>query len=175
MDDPVTCIRQRAADKFATYLDNPDLGRKLEILVWNHTLARCRADHIPLEWPTTHLGDTVRSRYTQKVMALGYFNLRTNEDLAAKVAAGDITLRKLVGMTPYQMNPQLWDPIFDKVAYKQLRRQLTVDVDSAPDGAFTCGKCKSKKTTFYQMQTRSADEPMTCFIQCLACGKRWKS
>ena len=41
-------------------------------------------------------------------------------------------------------------------------------------GIFTCGKCKSQNTTYYEMQTRSADEPMTAFITCLKCGKRWK-
>jgi transcription elongation factor S-II len=39
---------------------------------------------------------------------------------------------------------------------------------------FTCGKCKQKKCTYYQLQTRSADEPMTTFVQCVNCGNRWK-
>jgi len=75
------------------------------------------------------------------------------------------------------------------------------------EGVFKCGRCKSKKTTYYQMQTRcevlllatsglrsradtfsvrfktslltqsqrrSADEPMTTFVTCLECEKRWK-
>lgn len=42
------------------------------------------------------------------------------------------------------------------------------------DSFFTCHKCKSKKTSYYQMQTRGADEPMTNFIECLACGYQWK-
>ncbi len=40
---------------------------------------------------------------------------------------------------------------------------------------FKCKRCKSRKTTYYEMQTRSADEPMTIFITCLTCGNRWKS
>jgi transcription elongation factor S-II len=39
---------------------------------------------------------------------------------------------------------------------------------------FTCGRCKSVKTTSTQKQTRSADEPMTVFVLCLNCGNRWK-
>jgi transcription elongation factor S-II len=41
-------------------------------------------------------------------------------------------------------------------------------------GMFTCGKCKGEKTTYFQMQTRSSDEPMTTFVTCLQCGNRWK-
>jgi len=41
-------------------------------------------------------------------------------------------------------------------------------------GMFTCGKCKGTQTTYFQMQTRSSDEPMTTFARCLTCGNRWK-
>lgn len=41
-------------------------------------------------------------------------------------------------------------------------------------GMFTCGKCKGTKTTYFQMQTRSSDEPMTTFVTCITCNNRWK-
>jgi hypothetical protein len=42
------------------------------------------------------------------------------------------------------------------------------------EGMFKCRKCGSKKTRYYQMQTRSADEPMTTYVTCTACGLKWK-
>ena len=39
---------------------------------------------------------------------------------------------------------------------------------------YTCRKCKSKECSYYQLQTRSADEPMTTFVTCIKCGNRWK-
>ena len=39
---------------------------------------------------------------------------------------------------------------------------------------FKCNKCGQRKTTYTQLQTRSADEPMTTFVLCLECGNRWK-
>ncbi len=42
-------------------------------------------------------------------------------------------------------------------------------------GMFVCKKCKSNKTTYYPLQTRGADEPMTNFVSCLGCGHQWKS
>ena len=39
---------------------------------------------------------------------------------------------------------------------------------------FKCRKCGSRETSYYEVQTRSADEPMTQFITCLKCDNRWK-
>ena len=41
-------------------------------------------------------------------------------------------------------------------------------------GAKKCRKCGSRSTSYYEVQTRSADEPMTQFITCLDCNNRWK-
>lgn len=40
--------------------------------------------------------------------------------------------------------------------------------------AFRCGKCRERQCSYYQMQTRSADEPMTTFVRCVKCGNRWR-
>jgi DNA-directed RNA polymerase subunit M/transcription elongation factor TFIIS len=39
---------------------------------------------------------------------------------------------------------------------------------------FKCRRCGKRECTYYELQTRSADEPMTCFISCLNCGKEWR-
>ena len=46
-------------------------------------------------------------------------------------------------------------------------------MQSATD-QFSCPRCKARKANYVQVQTRSADEPMTTFITCLECGKKWK-
>ena len=73
---------------------------------------------------------------------------------------------------------------------KQLDDQNTKNIENPPKGkpsdAYTCGKCRKNKLlqhdenrgknlTQYEMQTRSSDEPMTVFVQCLDCGSRWKT
>eukprot|EP00457_Paulinella_chromatophora_P010015 gb/GEZN01010099.1/.p1 GENE.gb/GEZN01010099.1/~~gb/GEZN01010099.1/.p1 ORF type:complete len:362 (-),score=75.41 gb/GEZN01010099.1/:146-1231(-) len=55
-------------------------------------------------------------------------------------------------------------------------RRTDWDAEAGATDLFECGKCKQTKTTYHQLQTRSADEPMTTFVTCLnqACGHRWR-
>lgn len=53
------------------------------------------------------------------------------------------------------------------------KSKLYVVEEVTNDGAHFCGKCRTYKTVYYQLQTRSADEPMTTYVQCV-CGNRWK-
>ena len=54
----------------------------------------------------------------------------------------------------------------DKLKY-ELKPEAMTD-------AFKCRKCGSRSTSYYEVQTRSADEPMTQFITCLDCNNHWK-
>jgi transcription elongation factor S-II len=44
----------------------------------------------------------------------------------------------------------------------------------AATDAFKCPRCKQRQCTYFQLQTRSADEPMTTFVTCVVCNNRWK-
>lgn len=57
---------------------------------------------------------------------------------------------------------------------RDLEREQVAAQDANYEGLFKCGKCKSKKTRYYQLQTRSADEPMTTYVTCIDCGSKWK-
>mmetsp|Transcript_1945 Transcript_1945/g.2714 ORF Transcript_1945/g.2714 Transcript_1945/m.2714 type:complete len:105 (+) Transcript_1945:760-1074(+) len=57
---------------------------------------------------------------------------------------------------------------------KKINEMCGIKGDLLQASLFTCGRCKSIKTTSTQKQTRSADEPMTVFVLCTNCGNRWK-
>lgn len=64
--------------------------------------------------------------------------------------------------------------------YKEYENKISIQIDrqlnppEVKEGQYQCKKCKSRKTYFYQLQTRSADEPMTTFITCCACDHKWR-
>ena len=75
-------------------------------------------------------------------------------------------------MSHYDMNPTKWKPLIDLLEIHE-KNKYTPKIEASTDN-FTCGKCKSKECSYYQLQLRSADEPMTTFVTCLNCGQRWK-
>lgn len=98
--------------------------------------------------------------YSEKLIDIIYY-LNTF-DLKEKIQNKEI-LSKDVAFLDYKMfNEDRWKPVVHESKL------------NSNDGIFQCKKCKSKKTTYYSLQTRSADEPMTNFITCLVCNNRWK-
>jgi DNA-directed RNA polymerase subunit M/transcription elongation factor TFIIS len=74
-------------------------------------------------------------------------------------------------MEPKEVNPLHWKSVIDEYDMKEdvLKNYVQLTTDQ-----FKCGRCKQKKTTYYQVQTRSADEASTNFVTCINCGNEWK-
>lgn len=112
-------------------------------------------------------------RYKHKLMHLLASFKRGNMVEALK--DGKLKIRELANYSPDILEP---DGIYSQTAFKLSEKEMAMESSRAKDedytGLFKCGKCKSVKTTYYQMQTRSADEPMTTFVTCTGCGNRWK-
>ncbi len=72
----------------------------------------------------------------------------------------------------YELNPTAWRSIQDdKIKIEQLKKQA---VQLNVTDMFKCMRCFKRNCTYFELQTRSADEPMTIFVTCLECGKKWK-
>eukprot|EP01018_Ginkgo_biloba_P004619 Gb_10316 [translate_table: standard] len=104
------------------------------------------------------------------------FNLKdaNNPDLRRRVLIGEIKPEKLIVMTPEEMASDQ-----RKLENKQIKDKALFECErginpKATTDQFKCGKCGQRKCTYYQLQTRSADEPMTTFVTCVNCNNHWK-
>jgi hypothetical protein len=80
--------------------------------------------------------------------------------------------KDLAGMEPAKLWPEKWQDMEEARIMKQI---ATLEATSeAGTDMFQCRKCKERKCVFTEVQTRSADEPMTTFVCCLVCGNKWK-
>lgn len=130
----------------------------------------------------------MKPTYMEKVRSL-VFNLKKNGPLREQVILGQVTADRLTKMTSEELLSEEKAKERDETV-KHLQDSRRLDWEQANEGKinemcgikgellkaslFTCGRCKSVKTTSTQKQTRSADEPMTVFVLCLNCGNRWK-
>lgn len=103
------------------------------------------------------------SNYASKARSLK-FNLSKNEELKKCVLDGSILPEELVKMNPKDMvsDERKQERIKIEKDLTDSRRSDWHAVNNAPKaGMFKCRRCGSDKTMTHQMQTRSADEPMT--------------
>ena len=91
---------------------------------------------------------------------------------AARKLAETMSANEFVHTTEVDRHPERWMSKLKEVAEKDkalYSRKVTASAQ------MYCSGCKKKSNCdYYQLQTRSADEPMTTFVTCLECDKRWK-
>ena len=139
----------------------------LEKGVFNYAIQEADKKEIVKKWDNVYFTQF----YVDKMRSV-ITNLEKNEDLRKIVLAKLIKAHEIAFMTHQQMNPKKWQKMLDD---KKIRdeNKYAPKIEASTDN-YTCRKCKSKKCSYYQMQTRSADEPMTTFVSCISCGSRWK-
>ena len=144
----------------------------LESGIYNATLDDAKKHMVPLTWDH----DTFKWMYSAVAKrTLTNFHPDSyigNKSLIERWKEGEFTLETLGRWTPYELNPANWKDLKDQ-QFRRDKRILEGNLAMATD-RFRCSQCKKKMCSYYELQTRSADEPMTIFISCLNCGKHWK-
>jgi DNA-directed RNA polymerase subunit M/transcription elongation factor TFIIS len=205
-------LREYARTGFTRALGAGVAARNCERSVYNWAVQQTREMQDDPSWENR----LFRSRYKQKAFGL-LLELKRGPEVAAdiKVEGDRITVglnivpqlvKRLQRKELDSKNLARYDPDvlwpggpWAKMAFEHKKRDLMLEQartkEQNYEGQFKCGKCKSTKTTYYQMQTRSADEPMvsslvlflmlialhtnapalqTTFVTCTTCNNRWK-
>lgn len=97
-----------------------------------------------------------------------------NPTLRTNYISGAIAASVLAKMTPEEMASDEMKKIREKFVKEAINDAQLATAEGTKTDLLKCGKCKQRNCTYNQMQTRSADEPMTTFVLCNHCGNRWK-
>lgn len=158
-------FRSNIRIRLNSVLENDSASINLEKGIYNYCIKECSQKKIIRKWDNPRFVqiyvDRMRSIYT---------NL--TDEIVAQIKAGHVKPHMVAYMTHQELRPDKWDKLIQEKIQRDKHKYETT-IEAATD-TFMCRKCKSKKCTYYQMQTRSADEPMTTFVTCIDCGNRWK-
>jgi len=142
------------------------LYKNIEMSIYNFTIKEATKRNIVRKWDNPSFVHI----YMDRLRSV-YMNIK-NPALLHRIKSGEIPATNVAFLSHYEMNPVKWKEVLDLKMMRdasKLNQQIQASTDM-----YTCKRCKSKKTTYYEMATRSADEQMTIFITCLDCGKNWK-
>jgi transcription elongation factor S-II len=133
-------------------------SEEIEHAILTRSVADAQKWFIDIDWSNSVFVDMYRSR------AVSLYRYR---DLAETMTATEF-----VDSTAVDLNPKRWTSIIEALIEKE---KAMYSKKSTASIFMYCSSCKIKtKCDYYQLQTRSADEPMTTFVTCLECDKRWK-
>ncbi len=174
-------MRKFVRSKIAGYFpEKPEVAENIEKSMYNFTIRKAREYGLVLNWSNSEF----RNSYKQSwIMMKTNISNPKNTVLRSDILSGKLSnLKTIAFLPPDKMWPS--GPYAQELLRSKERKAAK---DAANDrlgdnyeGMFECSKCKrnkapnTKRTTYYQMQTRSADEPMTTFVSCHECGNRWK-
>uniref|UniRef100_A0A3P9PQZ5 Transcription elongation factor n=1 Tax=Poecilia reticulata TaxID=8081 RepID=A0A3P9PQZ5_POERE len=150
---------QTGEDHIAIGADCEELGAQIEEYILYITEISCNTD--------MKYKNRVRSRIS---------NLKDmkNPNLRRTVLCGSVTPERMAKMTAEEMASDELKEMRKNLTKEAVRDHQMATTGGTQTDLFTCGKCKGKNCTYTQVQTRSADEPMTTFVFCQQCGNRWK-
>jgi len=159
-------FRETIVAKLNNIVNDEKISRNLEKGIYNYSLEKADEEKIVKKWNNEFFVKI----YIQKLKMIT--NNLKHEELFNILKNKKIKAHELVFMTHQEMRPDIWNSLIELKKIKD-ENKFSPKIEASTDD-FTCSKCKSKKCTFYQLQTRSADEPMTTFVTCINCGNRWK-
>jgi DNA-directed RNA polymerase subunit M/transcription elongation factor TFIIS len=151
-------FRANIREKLCSVINDRIKSINLEKGVFNYAVKEADQLKVVKKWNNTKFVNL----YTDRLRSI-YLNL---DKLSL------VNCKKTAFITHQEMKPEKWDPLIQLKIQKD-KNKFEINVQSATD-TFTCRKCHKNQCTYYQQQTRSADEPMTTFVQCINCDNRWK-
>ena len=160
-------FRRKVSSKFNSLLNDDNKSINLEKGIYNYSLREAASRNIVKKW---------ENKFFVRIYIDRFKTIHTNlkqEHLLAIAKSNECKIHEIAFMTHQEMQPLLWKILLDAKAKKdKMKFENTLE---ASTDLFTCRKCHSKKCTYYAMQCRSADEPMTLFVTCIDCGQRFKT
>ena len=158
--------------KLNDIIEDTKISQKIERDIYNSIIKLAKQKNISRNWSNPIFINLYLSKIRSIYSNLDKESYIGNDTFLDRILNKEIDVNTIAELTIYDIFPENWKYILEQ---KSKRDKLKYELKpEAMTDAFKCRKCGSRSTSYYEVQTRSADEPMTQFITCLNCNTRWK-
>lgn len=164
--------RDKISKKFQLILNDSNISESIEnsIFEWTKNELSRKGEIYDFE----HI--QFKIYYLNKSLQL-YYNINQNSSLQnagliKKIESNEINIERLPYFTPQELFPEHWEKLQEK--QKATDEFLYLKKPEAATDEYKCSRCKMRRCTYIELQTRSIDEPMTKYVRCLECDHRWR-
>ncbi len=165
-------FRSKIVLKIDEIVKEMSLSRNIEKSIYNQIIDESKQKYIQRSWKN----QIFKKMYLSKIISI-YSNLKVdsyigNKEFLIKIKGGEIPVNNIGNISNIDIFPEKWKDLINKQVKQD--EKLNDYKPEAMTDIFKCRKCGSRDCSYYEVQTRSADEPMTQFITCLKCNTRWR-
>jgi DNA-directed RNA polymerase subunit M/transcription elongation factor TFIIS len=152
--------------------DTERISRELEEGVYSQSVTFAREKHVDITFNDPKFMK-IYKMFCKKISAnLNPNSYVRNHEFLSNIIQNNIEPKDACSMTPQEIYPEQWQQLIDEKTKKD--KHMNTPVGGRITEEFRCPKCGKHKAYMNELQTRSADEAMTIFLQCVFCSKRWK-
>lgn len=165
--------RELCINKFNSLLNDVELSKEIEDSIYKYAILQSELKGIE-----PSIDDNFFKRiYVNKIITL-YNNLDENSyvkntNFIKRLRNREFNIKDISFLSPQDINKEHWKKYLDRQsANDEFLYSRTAGIRT---NEYMCGRCRCKERncTYYQLQVRCSDEPMTTFVNCLNCGNRW--
>jgi transcription elongation factor S-II len=165
-------FRSNIINKLNIIIDDEVKSKNIEKSIYNYTIQESKTRKIVRKWDNKYFVIIYINKLHSIWMNINDNSYIKNNSFLNKIKNGEIKTKDVAFMTHYEIYPEKWKELID--AKIERDKYKFEDDKRCATSEFKCRKCNERECSYYQLQTRSADEPMTTFVTCLNCGNNWK-
>lgn len=148
--------RQKTILHFADMFKSMQIGMYIESSIFEFTLIYSVSKD--------YVESIFTAVYNDKVYELTNDLKKYGDKLFNDIVEDKVKPQSLAFLKPHELYPEIWEEILKKNKLREEKKKNIAVTD-----LYQCWRCKERKCTIRESQTRGCDEPITKFITCTIC------